>query len=133
MYHQSVMRLVALFAALITLALLIYMAQPGGNNHAYQSFSGYIWLLGFAVWAILPYLMLFLMAKKVLYSTIKKLIFIIGTLIISIGGVALYVDAALLHRDPQGALVFIAVPLYQWMIVALLAGIHLLIRKSQSP
>lgn len=133
MYHQSVMRLVALFAALITLALLIYMAQPGGNNHTYQSFSGYIWLLGFAVWAILPYLMLFLMAKKVLYSTIKKLIFIIGTLIISIGGVALYVDAALLHRDPQGALVFIAVPLYQWMIVALLAGIHLVVRKSQSP
>jgi hypothetical protein len=56
----------------------------------------------------------------------------IGALIISSGGVALYVDAALLHRDPQGALVFIAVPFYQWIIIGILAGMHFLLGHKQA-
>ncbi len=44
---------------------MIYMARPWGNNYAYQSFSGYAWLLGFAVWATLPYLMIFINGQEV--------------------------------------------------------------------
>jgi hypothetical protein len=113
--HYTATRLIVLSAAMITLTLLIYMAQPWGNNYAYQSLSGYAWLLSIAVWATLPYLMV-----------------VIGTLIISLGGVALYLDAAFLHQDPQGGLVFIAVPLYQWIILGFLTGFHFLICKKQS-
>jgi len=125
-------RLVALSAAIITLILMVYMAQPWGDNYAYQSLSGYAWLLGFAVWAILPYVMVIFLVKRAFQSQAHKLIVMVGALIISVGGVACYVDAAFLHRDPQGALVFMAVPFYQWIILGFLAGIHVLLSKKQS-
>ena len=93
-------RLVALSAAIITLILMVYMAQPWGDNYAYQCLSGYAWLLGFAVWAILPYVMVIFLVKRAFQSQAHKLIVMVGALIISVGGVALYVDAAFLHRDP---------------------------------
>jgi hypothetical protein len=129
--HYTI-RLIAISAALITLTLMIYMARPWGDNYAYQSLSGYAWLLGFAVWAIPPYLMILFLVRKAFASRANNFVVIVGVLIISLGGVALYVDAALLHRDPQGALVFIAVPLYQWIIIGLLIGIHFFLRKKQA-
>jgi hypothetical protein len=111
---------------------MVYMAQPWGDNYAYQSLSGYAWLLGFAVWAILPYVMVIFLVKRAFQSQAHKLIVMVGALIISVGGVALYVDAAFLHRDPQGALVVMAVPFYQWIILGFLAGIHVLLSKKQS-
>jgi hypothetical protein len=125
-------RWIALSAALITLTLMICMARPWGDNYAYQSLSGYAWLLGFAVWATLPYLMILFLARKAFASQANNLVVIVGALIVSLGGVALYVDAALLHPDPQGALVFVAVPFYQWIIIGVLVGIHVLFRKKQT-
>ena len=131
--HYTTTRLIALSAALTTLSLMIYMARPRGDNYAYQSLSGYAWLLGFVVWATLPYLMILFLARKASQSQADKLSLMIGALIISIGGVALYLDAALLHRDPQGGLVFLAVPCYQWLILGLLTGLHFVLTKKQAP
>lgn len=117
-------------AALITLTLMIFMARPWGDNYAYQILSGYAWLLAFAVWATLPYLMIIFLARWAFQLQVKKLMVIIVALIISLGGVALYVDAALLHRDPQGALAFIAVPLCQWIILGLIAGFLFILSKK---
>jgi hypothetical protein len=130
--YYTATRLMVLSAALVTLTLVTYMARPWGDNYAYQSLWGYAWLLGIAVWATLPYLMLLCMAPKASPSKVKKVINLVGTLVVTCGGAALYIDAAFLHRDPQGGLVFIAVPLYQWIALALLAGMHVLFRKSQS-
>jgi hypothetical protein len=130
--YNTATRLIALSAALVTLTLMIFMARPWVDNSAYQTTSGYAWLLCIAVWATPPYLMLLFMTQKAFRSKVNKLINIAGTLVVTFGGVGLYIDAAFLHPDPQGGLVFIAVPLYQWIILAVLAGIHVLFRKSQS-
>jgi len=126
-------RLIAPAAALITLAVMLYMARPWGDHYAYQSFSGYVRLLGFAVWAILPYLMILFLTPEASSPRSTKLLATLGALIISLGGVALYLDAALGHPDPQGGLVFVIVPCYQWLILALWGGLHLFFRKSQTP
>ena len=130
--HYTATRLIAPAAALVTLTLMIYMARPWGDNYAYQSLSGYALLLGFAVWATLPYLVLFIMAKSAVRFKTKEILVLIGALIISVGGMAAYVDAIWLRPDPQGGLAFVAVPLYQWVILGLLAGIHFLLSKKQS-
>jgi hypothetical protein len=130
--HYTATRLIVIAAAVITLSLLISAAQPWGVNSAYQSLSGYIGLLGFAVWVILPYLITIFWARKAFASRANNFVVFIGALIISLGGVALYVDAALLHQDPQGALVFIAVPLYKWIVLGVLTGFHFLLRKKQT-
>ena len=125
-------RLISLAAALITLTLMVYMARPWGDNYAYQSLSGYAWLLGFAAWALLPYVMVPVMARRPAPFRAGKVMDTIVMLIITAGAVALYIDAALLHPDPQGALVFITVPPYQWIILALWAGIHFLLTRGQA-
>ncbi len=129
--HYTATRLIVLSAAMTTLTLLIYMAQPWGDNDAYQSLSEYAWLLGIAVWVTLPHLIILFLARKAFEFKANILMVAIVTLIISFGGVALYVDAAFLHRDPQGGLVFLAVPCYQWIIIGLLTGIHFLLSKKQ--
>ena len=126
----ALIRLIDLVAALITLTLMILMARPWGDNCAYQSLSGYAWLLAFVVWATLPYLVILFLARKALPSRMHNLMVLIGALAVSLGGVALYVDAAWLQPDPQGALVFIAVSLYQWVILGIVAGILFIFSKK---
>jgi hypothetical protein len=130
--HYIATRFIALAAALTSLALLIYAAQPWGDNYAYQNLSGYLGLLGFAVWVTLPYLMTIFLAKRALASQANKYLMVMGAVLISIGGVALYIEAVLLHRDAQGALAFVAVPFYQWIVLGFLAGLYFLLRKKQS-
>ena len=131
MYH-TITRLTALAAALATIALMAYMAKPWGDNYAYQNLSGYAWLLALAVWATLPYLMILFLARKASASKANQVLLVLGALIISGGGVALYVDAAFFHRDPQGGLAFFAVPGYQWLIIGLLTGIQVLLSRRQA-
>lgn len=131
--NYTAIRLIALSGALITVVLLIYMAQPWGGNYSYQGLSGYAWLLGIAVWATLPYLVLFIMAKGAVHFQTKGILVLIGALIISVGGMAAYVDAIWLRPDPQGGLAFLAVPLYQMIVVGLLAVVQVLVKKSAVP
>ncbi len=71
------------------------------------------------------------MAKSAVRFATKEIFVFIGALMISLGGMAAYVDAIWLRPDPQGGLAFLAVPLYQMIIVALLAGLQLLVKKVQ--
>jgi len=134
MYYTAT-RLIALAAAMFTLALLIYLAKPWSGKFAHQSPPGYLMLLGFAVWVTLPYLMTIFLVKKAAASQAKNFVAIIGGLTISLGGVALYIDAVFLYKDAQGALAFVVVPFYQWIILVFLTGFHfllILLRKKRS-
>jgi hypothetical protein len=123
MLYLTATQILAILAALSTLALMAYAAQPWGDNAFYRGLLGYAWLLLMAVWATLHYLVLFIMAKRAVHSRAKKFFALLGALIIAGSGLAAYVDAIWLHPDPQSGLAFIAVPLYQWLIVGLLAAI----------
>jgi hypothetical protein len=129
MIYYTATRVLAAAAALSTLALMVYMAHPWGDNDAFQSLSGYFRLLLLAVWAILPYLVLFIIARRAVHAKAGEILILVGALIISAGGLAAYADAVWLHPDPQGGLAFMAVPLYQLVIVGLLAGLLWLGKK----
>ncbi|MFZ2089217.1 MAG: hypothetical protein WAU47_11620 [Desulfobaccales bacterium] len=70
------------------------------------------------------------MAKRAVRVASKGILLLIGALIVAVGGMAAYVDAFWLHPDPQAGLAFMAVPLYQLIIVGLLAGLQFLVKKS---
>ena len=130
MMYYTATRLLATVAALSTLALMVHAARPCADNYAYQDFWGYARLLLLAVWVTLPYLLLVIMAKSAFPFTTKEIIVMSAALIVCVGGMAAYVDAMWLRPDPQGGLAFLAVPLYQMIIVALLAGLQLLVKKT---
>ena len=100
MYARST-RWLAILAALSTLALMVSAAWPWGGNYAYQGWWGYAGLLFLAVWATLPYLGLFILAKRAVHARAREILVLVGALIVTVGGLAAYADAVWLHPDPQ--------------------------------
>jgi len=101
-----------------TVAIALRMAQPWGDNYAYESAGGYLVLSGFLAWAASPYLYLLGMAMRGGLPVPVRLCTLAAALLVSVGGVLLLVDAAFVHIDAQGGLVFIVLPVYQWLAIA---------------
>ena len=76
--------------------------------------------IGFLVWAISPYLFAAFMTKQ---STQYVAILIITGVssVLAIGGIFLLIDAMYIHLDAQSALVFVVIPMYQWIILLITA------------
>jgi hypothetical protein len=130
MYYAAT-RCLSLAAALGTLALMVSASRPWGDNDAYQDWWGYAGLLLLAVWATVPYLGIVILAKRAVQVRAREILVLAGALIIMVGGLAAYVDAIWLHPDPQGGLAFIVVPLYQGIVLGVLAALQLLVKKKR--
>ena len=68
--------------------------------------------LGFAAWALLPYLVLAGGLGR-FWSHRARLAGLAGTAVVVLGAAALYADAVWLHPDAQGGLAFVTVPVLQ--------------------
>jgi hypothetical protein len=103
--------------ALATLAMAIYMAQPWGDNYAYQDASGYRTLGVMLLWALSPVAALALGARLLRRSRVALQVWAGGALLIGLAAMVPYVDATFVRPDPQGGLVFVFAPLVQWVAV----------------
>ena len=76
--------------------------------------------IGLLVWAISPYLFAALMTKRsTQYAAILMATGV--SVILAIGGIFLLIDAMYIHQDAQSALVFVVIPMYQWIILFITA------------
>jgi hypothetical protein len=114
--------------AVATLAIALYMARPWGDNHAYQDASGYRFLGGMLPWAVSPYAALALGARLLRRSRVALQVLAGGALLIGLAAMVAYVDAAFVHLDPQGGLVFVFAPLVQWAGVLALSVLCTVLR-----
>ena len=87
---------------------------------AIQTMDGSLWAVRFLAWAISPFLLFILIARKV--SRRRALIInLIASLIVGVMGVWLIVDAMYINLDAQAGLVFIFVPAWQLIAVLLIS------------
>lgn len=133
MIYYTATRGLAILGIISTLVLMVSMARPWGDTDAFQGLGGYARLLLLGGWAILPYLGLVVMARRAGHSRAREILVLAGALIITVGGLGAYADTVWLHPDPQGGLAFIAVPLYQLLVLGLLAGLLWLVKKRAVP
>ncbi len=85
--------------------------------------------IGFLVWAISPYLFAAFMIKQSTQSVETLVVTGIST-VLAIGGIFLLIDAMYIHLDAQSALVFVVIPMYQWIILLIAAlAIYIIHRK----
>lgn len=112
-----------------SVALAIHMARPWGDNYAYQDFSGYVGLGMFMLWAIAPLAALAWAGGWFRPARIASWVYAVGAGGIALSGLYAYVDAALVHLDPQGGLVFLFVPMVQWVAVFGLGVVCLVLRR----
>jgi len=112
-----------------TLYIGIYMAQPWGDNYAYQNVFGYIFLVIFMLFAISPYLGLVLLIRIFRKYRAALIGFLIGVSLISLFGMYALIDTAFIHIDAQGALIFIFLPILQWFALIILTAICFFLRR----
>jgi hypothetical protein len=110
----------------VTLALMAWTAQPWGDNYAYQNFSGYLSLLGIMAWAAAPLVVLAALFRLPASNQALRISSVVLTSVICIASLYLIIDARLIRPDAQGGLIFIALPIYQWVGV----GIASLMRRT---
>ncbi len=76
--------------------------------------------LAFIAWAVSPYIYLAVAASWVSAKASITAVFALS-LLVGAFGVWLLVDVMFIHPDAQGGLVFIFVPLWQWVLLVLTA------------
>ncbi len=72
--------------------------------------------IGFLVWAISPYLFAAFMTKRITQHAATLVVTGVSS-ILAVGGIFLLIDAMYIHLDAQSALVFVVIPMYQWIIL----------------
>ena len=117
---KTAIRLLASVGVIATVALSIYAAQPWGDNYAYQDISGYVLLTVFVAWAISPYIYLFVSAGRHSPHRLSNLLRVAVALLTCIGGIAAVFDTVFIHLDAQGGLIFLSLPVVQWLVIGVL-------------
>lgn len=119
-------------ASLIAIiALVIFMAQPWGDNYAYRDISGYVNLAVLMAWIISPYLHLLLTANRRYLDRASDTLRVAVVVLVCAGGVGMSFHTVFFILDAQGPLLFLFLPAYQWTLVILLE-ITLLLRRFKS-
>ena len=115
-----------------TVVIGIYMARPWGDNYAYQSVWGYVGLFMFLGWACLPYIFLFSMSKASRPARAVNVTRLVETCIVCVGGLYILIDTAFFNIDAQGALIFVFLPVYQWLVVGVFETIGYVMKNYSS-
>jgi len=115
---------------LISVATSIYAARPWGDNYAYQEISGYFSLLLWELWIGVPFYVLYLLNKKYRSSSAHLKLLLFTCLVGSIFGAYIYVDSIVFSTSSTSALIFIFLPVYQLIFLAVIGLICLVMRTS---
>ena len=113
--------IIVVLATIMTIGITVYaMGSPSS-----------IIRLGFVAWVVSPYGLLAFLIKA---ASSKAAI--IGVLILSVltslFGLISMIDATYIHHDPQGGLIYIFVPLWQWVGLLISALLVLLLSKVKN-
>jgi hypothetical protein len=114
---KKAIRLIASVSIIFSIILEVVAAQPWGNNYAYQDISGYLTLLLFMTWSVTPYLYLFHSSRLNSKIRIKNMLRTVIAFIICVIGIGIFLDVTFIHRDAQGGLVFLILPIFQWLVI----------------
>jgi hypothetical protein len=118
----------------VVIGIGIHMAQPWGDNYAYQDASGYGRLALFLLFAIAPYIAMLLCLRLFAGADRIAAAFAFGAALIGVAGVAAYFATAFVHPDAQGGLIFLFMPVIQLVAgVALLMICVLWLRLARTP
>lgn len=110
-------RSLAGLAAVATASLMITAARPWSGQSPYDGAWGYIGLLIFLTVAVSPYVFLILAGVVHRPARGKQVTVLAITMLIATMGIAIMYDAHFVNPDAQSGVVFLVVPVYQWLIV----------------
>jgi hypothetical protein len=117
--NKAYTTVLTLSGGLFTFAMLIYAAKGGEIGIVWRTIA--VVIIG--LWAISPYLGMLGISRNQNKNLGQKILYGVGfTLIVAFGVIGL-IDGFFIHSDAQNALLFVFLPLYQWLGIAIVAVI----------
>ena len=107
----------ALLAALLTLGLLIYLGRGS------RSLARCIGIVMFGAWGIAPYSGIATASLKMRRTSLEACMVLVGGLAIITFAGFVYHNGFFVHPDAQSGILFVFVPVYQWVGVAVALAI----------
>lgn len=101
-------------ATVFSLEMIVYAAKGWKE--------GFFWWIstfaGVGSWLVIPYaaMGLFLTRKK--YTLRQEIVHLFGCIGIVVFGVAITLDGFCLHPDPRNWVLYVLIPIYQWIAIA---------------
>ena len=117
-------RAIALGSAVATIGFMAWVADWSSNP------SILAFMIGLLAWCVSPYASIAVVARKPRASASSAIALLATALVVAGFAAVVYVDAFFIHLDAQGGLVFLFVPIVQWMGAAIgIVATHLLDRR----
>lgn len=85
--------------------------------------------VAFSIWAVGPYVLLFFLNRVRDVTRGQLIVYGLGSLAIATLGLAIYYDGFFVHTDAQNGLLFIFVPIIQWMSSGMIFLLGLFVRR----
>ncbi|WP_372016584.1 hypothetical protein [Pseudoxanthomonas sp. 10H] len=129
------LRVFLVACAVATVGVALWMARPWAGYASYDA-TGWQVLGAMLLWAVSPLAGMALAARLLRGSPLAWRVFAAGAAVIAIVGLVAYVDAAFVHIDAQGGLVFVFMPLWQWLAtigLGLVCGLVRLWKRPRPP
>ncbi len=123
--HKAVRQLTYALVAIGILANVYFMLTNGEPDKLW-------WWTGelvFFVWTAIPFVGIATATKCLSKGLTSAFILFITSIIITFGGVYALVETFIVHLDPQSGIIFIFLPFYQLVHVAVGVGLALLTKK----
>ncbi|HYS43153.1 MAG TPA: hypothetical protein VEM32_04155 [Geobacteraceae bacterium] len=74
--------------------------------------------LGIGVWLMAPYAGLSALVVKLKHTLRQEIVLLFGSLGVVIFGISMFFEGFFVHNDPRSWILYVLVPIYQWIAVA---------------
>lgn len=111
-------RFVLLASAALTVGFMLYASRPWENGAA-----ALLFLPLFGLWALAPYYGLHQLSREAAGSRAAGLLVFAAAVLAGASAAWLQFTAFVTRPDPQSGLLYVFLPVYQWIFVAVLNGI----------
>lgn len=107
-------------AAAFSLEVVVYVGK-GWLERPYWWLTTF---LGVGIWLVAPYAGLSALILKKKHTLRQLVLLLFGSLGIVAFGIFILLDGFFVHNDPRSWIIYVLVPIYQWIAVAATAGIR---------
>ena len=85
--------------------------------------------LGFFAWSAVPFVAVAVMNRFIAKDVMSKIALLVTAFVITCGGVYILIEAFIMHLDAQSGIIFIFLPVYQGVAVAIGLVVVLVMRR----
>jgi hypothetical protein len=113
-------------ATVFSLEMIVFVAK--GWKQGFPWWLKYF--VGVGGWLIIPYAAMCLLVTRRKYTIRQEIVHLFGCIGIVVFGITMTLDGFLIHPDPRNWVLYVLIPIYQWVAIAGCIALSYAVGKS---